>query len=86
MEKEFVKNADSKRDPAQNTKDFTAQVIITNHPGKIMAGYTPVLDCHTAHIACKFVKLLSKKKGNNVTVNINSYCTLEVVCAVKNPY
>lgn len=59
--------SDSKRDPAQNTKDFTAQVIITNHPGKIMAGYTPVLDCHTAHIACKFVKLLSKKKGNNVT-------------------
>jgi len=23
-----------------------------------MAGYTPVLDCHTSHIACKFNKLL----------------------------
>jgi len=55
--------SNSKRDPAQNTKDFRASVIITNHPGKIMAGYTPVLDCHTAHIACKFVKLHSKKKG-----------------------
>ena len=25
-----------------------------------MAGYQPVLDCHTAHIACKFNKLLCK--------------------------
>ena len=36
-------------------KGFQAQVIVTNHPGKICAGYAPVLDCHTAHIACKFV-------------------------------
>jgi len=56
--------SNSKNNPAENAKDFTAQVIITNHPGKIMAGYTPVLDCHTAHIACKFVKLISKKKGS----------------------
>jgi elongation factor 1-alpha len=61
--------SNSKRDPAQNAKDFQASVIITNHPGKIMAGYTPVLDCHTAHIACKFVKLHSKKKGNKLTEN-----------------
>merc|ERR1712146_68297 len=26
----------------------------------IAAGYTPVLDCHTAHIACKFVELHQK--------------------------
>lgn len=31
-----------------------------NHPAKIFEGYTPVLDCHTAHIACKFAKLISK--------------------------
>jgi len=61
--------SNSKNDPAQNTKDFEASVIVTNHPGKIMAGYTPVLDCHTAHIACKFVKLLSKKRGAKVTEN-----------------
>ncbi|CAD7673137.1 unnamed protein product [Nyctereutes procyonoides] len=29
-------------------------VIVLNHPGQIHAGYTPVLDCHTAHIPCKF--------------------------------
>jgi len=41
-------------------EDFTAQVIVLNHPGQIQAGYAPVLDCHTAHIACKFAELLSK--------------------------
>ena len=37
---------------------FTAQVIVLNHPGQIGAGYSPVLDCHTAHIACKVRILL----------------------------
>ena len=36
------------------------QVIVLNHPGEIHAGYAPVLDCHTAHIACKFNELLEK--------------------------
>jgi elongation factor 1-alpha len=51
---------DSKNDPPSGCADFTAQVIILNHPGQIHAGYAPVLDCHTAHIACKFAELLSK--------------------------
>lgn len=36
------------------------QVIVLNHPGEIHAGYAPVLDCHTAHIACKFAELKEK--------------------------
>jgi elongation factor 1-alpha len=51
---------DSKNDPPKETVSFNAQVIVMNHPNKIMAGYTPVLDCHTSHIACKFEQLLSK--------------------------
>ena len=51
---------DSKNNPPAETGSFKAQVIVLNHPGEIRAGYSPVLDCHTAHIACKFEKLLTK--------------------------
>jgi len=51
---------DSKQDPPKGAKSFNAQVIIISHPGQIGAGYTPVLDCHTAHIACKFEELIEK--------------------------
>lgn len=50
--------------PPRGTPDSPApllsQVIILNHPGQISAGYSPVIDCHTAHIACKFAELKEK--------------------------
>jgi len=51
---------DSKNDPPKGAESFNAQVIVLNHPGQVGAGYAPVLDCHTAHIACKFAELLEK--------------------------
>jgi len=52
--------SDSKADPAKEAKSFLAQVIVLNHPGEIHAGYQPVLDCHTAHVACKFAEIRQK--------------------------
>ena len=52
--------SDSKNDPAQEAASFKAQVIVMNHPGQIGNGYSPVLDCHTAHIACRFNHILEK--------------------------
>jgi len=52
--------SDSKNKPASGVQDFTAQVIVLNHPGQVSNGYSPVLDCHTAHIACKFAEIKEK--------------------------
>lgn len=55
--------------PPFQCENFKAQVIILNHPGQITEGYCPVMDCHTAHIACKFKKLeikLDKRTGKEV--------------------
>ncbi|MBZ3869723.1 Elongation factor 1-alpha 1 [Sciurus carolinensis] len=51
---------DNKNDPPMEATGFTAQVIILNHAGQISARCAPVLDCHTAHIACKFAELKEK--------------------------
>lgn len=50
----------AKDSPPKEAVSFNAQVIIINHPNKINAGYTPIVDCHTSHIACKFETLIEK--------------------------
>jgi len=51
---------DSTNDPPAEIDYFNAQVIVLNHPGQIHAGYAPVVDCHTAHIACKWKDIKQK--------------------------
>lgn len=41
-------------------KEFTAQIVVLQHPGVITIGYTPVFHCHTAQVACTFLELQKK--------------------------
>ncbi len=40
--------------------EFTAQIVVLNHPSVITAGYTPVFHIHTAQVACQIVQILKK--------------------------
>merc|ERR1739842_171779 len=64
--------SDSKNKPATGVSDFTAQVIVLNHPGQVSNGYSPVLDCHTAHIAGKFAEDAPKfiKSGDAAIIKL----------------
>jgi len=80
--------SDTKNDPAQGVSSFTAQVIVLNHPNGFGAGYCPVLDCHTAHIACKFVELqskLDKRSGKKLEDNPQKVKSGEACIAVLEP-
>ncbi|MEM0331403.1 MAG: translation elongation factor EF-1 subunit alpha [Archaeoglobaceae archaeon] len=46
--------------PPTVAKDFTAQIVVLQHPTAITVGYTPVVHAHTAQVACKFVELIKK--------------------------
>lgn len=52
--------SNTKDHPATECETFIAQVIILSHPGQITNGYTPVIDCHTAHMASKFEEITTK--------------------------
>ncbi len=40
--------------------EFTARVIILNHPSVVTVGYTPVFHIHTAQVACQITELVKK--------------------------
>ncbi len=46
--------------PPTVAKDFTAQIIVLQHPTAITVGYTPVVHAHTAQVACRFVEIQKK--------------------------
>ena len=63
-------------------------MIILNHPGEIHAGYAPVLDCHTAHIACKFTELLEKidrRSGKKLEDNPKHVKSGDAAIAILTP-
>ena len=67
--------SDTAKDPAKEAESFNAQIIVLNHPGEICNGYSPVIDCHTAHIACRFETITEKidrRKGTVLETNPKS--------------
>ncbi len=67
-----VKNVDKKdvrrgevvgpsSNPPTVAAEFTAQIVVLEHPTAIAKGYTPVFHLHTAQIACTVVEILEKK-------------------------
>ena len=40
--------------------EFTAQIVVLNHPTVMTVGYTPVFHIHTAQVACQITELTKK--------------------------
>ncbi len=47
--------------PPTVAAEFTAQIVVLEHPTAIGKGYTPVFHIHTAQVACTIVEILEKK-------------------------
>ena len=51
--------------PSDST-EFTAQLVVLNHPSVMTVGYTPVFHIHTAQVACRIEAI--EKKLNPATL------------------
>ncbi|RLG23418.1 translation elongation factor EF-1 subunit alpha [Methanosarcinales archaeon] len=59
-------------DPPTVADEFTAQIVVLQHPSAITVGYTPVFHCHTSQTACTFMSLdkkLDPRSGQVVEEN-----------------
>ncbi len=58
--------------PPTVAEEFTAQIVVLQHPSAITVGYTPVLHCHTAQVAGTITAILKKldpKTGQTAAEN-----------------
>ena len=58
--------------PPTVAEEFTAQIVILQHPTAVTVGYTPVFHCYTTQVACTFIELQKKldpKTGQVVEEN-----------------
>ncbi|HJJ43884.1 MAG TPA: translation elongation factor EF-1 subunit alpha, partial [Methanocorpusculum sp.] len=46
--------------PPTVADEFTAQIVVLQHPSVLSVGYTPVFHCHTSQTACMFTELNKK--------------------------
>ncbi len=58
--------------PPTVAKEFTAQIVVLNHPSVIAPGYKPVFHVHTTQIACRIeqiLRTLNPKDGTTLKEN-----------------
>jgi len=63
VSKEQIKRGDvvgHATNPPTVAKEFTAQIVVLQHPTVITAGYTPVFHCHTTSVACQVTEIIAK--------------------------
>ena len=55
--------------PPVVAEEFTAQIVVLQHPSAVASGYTPVIHCHTAQVAGTITAILKKldPKSGQVT-------------------
>ena len=46
--------------PPTVAEEFTAQIVVLNHPTAITVGYQPVVHCHTAQVSCSVTEIVKK--------------------------
>jgi elongation factor 1-alpha len=69
-------------------EEFTAQIVIMDHPTVVTVGYTPVFHINTSQIACKFeeiVKKIDPRTGQEVTENKDILRTGDVAIVRLRP-
>ncbi|MBL7117485.1 MAG: translation elongation factor EF-1 subunit alpha [Candidatus Syntrophoarchaeum sp.] len=60
--------------PPTVADEFTAQIVVLQHPSAITVGYTPVFHCHTAQVASTIIEISKKldpKTGATIEENPN---------------
>jgi len=58
--------------PPTLVSEFTAQLVVLNHPTVITVGYTPVFHVHTSQVACQITEIVKKMNpatGEEITEN-----------------
>jgi elongation factor 1-alpha len=95
VDKNAIKRGDvvgHKNNPPKVAKEFTAQIIVLQHPNVITKGYTPVFHCHTAQVACKITEIVKKidpKSGATVQENpdfIKTGDAAVIKCVPNKPF
>ncbi len=74
--------------PPTVAKEFTAQIIVLQHPTVITKGYTPVFHIHTAHIAGRITEIVKKmdpKTGATVAENPDTLKTGDAAIVKVQP-